>query len=298
MDFFQLKLFTLVVRYNSLSKAAEKMNITQPAASQSIARLESELGAKLFIREKRHIHLNREGSMFYTHAVNILQEMDTAVQELSEHKGKVAGMIHLQVFAASALVPKLLYDFMAAYPEVQFHMVQQLNLDEFDLCINATIDDTLPPNSEFLFEEEVMLAVPPTHRLASCEVITLAEAQHEHYIMMRKGSTLRTIANSFCHKAGFEPQVLFEADNPSLLREMISMGLGVAFLPCISWMSVIDERIKLLRITDMNCKRKIYIHVPPGRTSSHTISTFKTHALAYFKHIVESSTTNTKLPNQ
>lgn len=289
MDIFQLKLFTLVVRYNSLSKAAEEMNITQPAASQSIARLESELGARLFNREKRRIHLNREGSLFYNHALNILKEMDVAIQEISDNRGKVAGMLHLQVFAASAMVPRLLYDFISAYPEVQFHMVQQVNLDEFDVCINATSDASLPPNSELLFEEEVMLAVPPTHPLAFRESINLAETKDEHYIMLRKGSTLRTIANSFCNKAGFEPQVLFEADNPSLLREMISMGLGVAFLPCISWKSVIDERIKLLRITDMSCKRKIYMHVPSGRTASHTVSTFKQYTMEYFRKIAENA---------
>ncbi len=288
MDIFQLQLFSLVVRYNSLSKAAEEMSITQPAASQSIARLESELGCKLFIREKRRIYLNREGKLFHKHAINILKEMDIAVQEISENSGKVAGMLHLQVFAASALVPKLLFDFMAAYPEVQFHMVQQLNLEEYDICINATIDPALPPNSELLFEEEIMLAVPHTHRLAVCESINLSETKDEHYIMLRKGSALRAIANHFCNQAGFEPQVHFEADNPSLLREIISMGLGVAFLPRISWKSVIDERIKLLRITDMHCSRKIYLHVPSGRISSNTVATFKEYALSYFKNTAES----------
>lgn len=287
MDAFQLKLFTYAVRYGSLSKAAEQTSITQSAASQSIARLEAELNTKLFIREKRRIQPSRDGLLFYSHAINILKEIETAQQELSENKSKISGMLYLQVLAASALLPQLLYNFMVSYPDVQFRMVQLVQPEDYDLSISATIENHLPPSSELLFEEEVFLAVPPDHHLAPYQTIHLSETQHEHFVMMRAGSNLRQLANTFCKRTGFEPQILFEADNPFMLREMISMGLGVAFLPRVSWTSFIDEKIKLLRIADMQCVRRIYIHVPAGRTSSRTVIAFKQYAIDYFKKFAE-----------
>ena len=290
MDIDQLKLFVAIIHQDSLSGAAEQVSITQSAASQSIARLEAEMGVKLFTRSKKGLTLNQEGKLFYSHAVNILNEVEAAQQEISDTKGKVTGMLNLQVLAASALIPRLLYDFLQAYPEINFHMVQRKNVEEYDICINATANaasNELPASACQLLEEEVMLAVPAReHSFAEKDCISLNEAKNENFIMMRHGSVLRTLANSACYQAGFSPHIVFEADNPSMVREMIRMGLGVAFLPRISWNIDQDQQdIHLLHIENPECRRTIYLQTPNSRGLSRSVATFRSFAVEYFQKL-------------
>ena len=285
MDIDQLKLFVSVIQHDSLSAAAEQINITQSAASQSIARLETEVGAKLFTRSKKGLVLNQEGKLFYSHAINILNEAEAAEQEISANSGRVTGMLNLQVLAASALIPKLVYDFRQKYPDVDFHIVQHRNLDEYDVCINATSSE-LPHGAQKLLEEEVMLAVPASHHsLADRDSINLIETRNEDFIMMRRGGVLRTLANSACYQAGFSPHIVFESDNPSLVREMISMGLGVAFLPSVSWRSVQGKGIHLLHIENPPCLRTIYLQTPSRHGLSRSVATFRDFTVDYFENI-------------
>ena len=110
----------------------------------------------------------------------------------------------------------------------------------------------------------------------------LEEALNEKYIMMRQGIPLRVLCNKFCRQAGFEPKVVFEGDNPSVVREMISMSLGVAFLPCISWHNIVDKNIHLLHIEEPVCRRRAYIISPRFRRESVAVATFKAYAITYF----------------
>ncbi len=282
MDMEQLRLFVTVAHYSSMSRAASELSISQSAVSQSISRMEDELGVKLFTRKYRGLVLCEAGRSFYGHAMNILGELDDARREITEQKGTVSGTIHLRVLVASALIPRLLFEFLRLYPLVQFEMVQQHNMDDFDLSISATTEE-IPEGGEFVLDEEIVLAVPSSdHSFSARSSVRLEEARNEKYIMMRQGSPLRVLCNKFCRQAGFEPKVVFEGDNPSVVREMISMGLGVAFLPCVSWHNIVDENIHLLHIGEPDCRRRVYITSPRSRRESVAVSTFKAYAITYF----------------
>ena len=142
MDMDQLRLFVAVARSSSMSRSASELNISQSAVSQSISRMEDELGVKLFTRKYRGLILCDEGCSFFSHAINILSELDEARREIKEQKGVVAGTIRLRVLVASALIPRLLYEFLHLYPQVQFEMVESLCLTKRScwLCLQAITD--------------------------------------------------------------------------------------------------------------------------------------------------------------
>ena len=283
MDIEQLRLFASVARVGSISQASAEMNITQSAASQSIARLEKEVGAQLFLREKRRVVLNESGERFYKHIIQILHELDEACMEACESKSEVSGVILLQVFDASALMPQLLSEFSGLYPEVRYQMIQHNLNSDFDLCIDYVSEEGMPYGADLLLDEEVMIAVPRTHPLAVRTTILLSELQKDNFILMRSGTVLRTLTNRVCRQAGFEPRVVFESDNPSAVRSMISMGLGVAFLPRISWHSAVDRNIALLHISNPPCRRQLCIYPWQGHNSSPAVNVFRKYAISYFE---------------
>lgn len=283
MDIDQLRLFVAVARHESMSRAAVEMNITQSAVSQSIARLEGEVGVKLFTREKRGLRLREAGRTFYQRVNNILHELDTACLEVRESENTVSGILRLQVFTASALMPRLLSEFSKLYPEVRYQMIQQDRYTDFDLCITYVSNETPPRNADILLDEEVMLAVPNNHALAIRNVIHLQEVKNENFILMRPGTALRTLTNKACRMAGFEPRVVFESDNPATVREMIAMGLGVSFLPQISWHGAVDQKLHLLHIDVPQCRRRLCIYSPQGKKASAAVTAFRQYAIAYFR---------------
>ncbi len=285
MDIDQLRLFANVARTSSMTKTSVEMNITQSAVSQSIAKLESEIGAELFTREKRRIKLNEQGERFYKHITRILHELDDACIEASCSESEVSGVLRLQVFAASALMPQLLAEFSRLHPNVRYQMIQYNLNSDFDLCIDYVSRAGMPQGAELLLDEEVMLAVPRSHPLAVRDAVRLNELKNDSFILMRTGTVLRKLTDMVCQQAGFVPRVVFESDNPAAVRNMISMGLGVAFLPIVSWHSVVDENISLLRISNPHVRRQLCIYPWQGQSSSVTVNAFRKYAVSYFKKI-------------
>lgn len=286
MDFAQLQLFVSIVQLKTISRAAESMNITQSAASQSLARMESELGCRLFVRRKRGLELCPEGSIFYGHALKLLHEMEIAQQQLNANHQQISGMLYLRVYAASALMPQLIYNFHQAYPNVQISMKQQMSADDFDLCITTDDMGPVPHSARRLYDEEIMLAVPADHpRFSLQSTVELADIADENFIMTRSGSALRILANRLFRQAGMEPRIIFEGDNPSIVRDLITMGLGVALFPRISWQRIIDDSIHLVHLSAPPCRRSLYIYAPANRIITSTIRTFLDYATQYFSEI-------------
>ncbi len=283
MDIDQLRLFASVARTRSMSKTALENNITQSAVSQSIARLEQELGAQLFSREKKRLILKESGEKFYGHVINILRELKEAQQDFHSMQNKVSGVLRLQVLAASALMPQLLYEFSSLYPDVRYQMIQHNENNDFDLCIDYMPDEGMSGESDLLLDEEVLIAVPPTHPFAVRSSILLNELRDDSFILMRSGTVLRQLTNRVCRQAGFEPRVVFESDNPSTVRSMIAMGLGVAFVPEVSWHNVADQNIVLLHVSNPPCRRRLCIHSWQQASNRPVVDTFREYAISYFK---------------
>ena len=110
MELLQLKYFSVAAAQEHITKAAEILHIAQPALTQSIKRLEEELGVKLFDRRGRNIVLNKTGQIFYKRITPILADLENIPDEIRELAGIFRRTIHMNVVAASALIQKLLYN--------------------------------------------------------------------------------------------------------------------------------------------------------------------------------------------
>lgn len=270
MDFTQLQFFRVLARTQHMTQAAISLNLAQSALSRSLKNLEDELGVKLFDRIGKYIYLNENGTVFLRHVEVILSEYEDSKRELEDRAGAKKKTVRLSMYAGSKLLPELLRDFQSLYPDISLRIMQQGSALESVISSDITVysaDKAIDePDSVILMEEGICLAIPANHPLAGRDCIHLSEVSRELFICLYQGKGLRTITDGFCQQAGFIPNVILESDSPGTVRELISLGMGLAFIPKISWKGMgNDPSVKLVEIKSPYCSRFVIMKWQPNR---------------------------------
>jgi DNA-binding transcriptional LysR family regulator len=294
MDLLQLRYFQTVARLEHVTKAARQLSIAQPSLSQTIARLEEELGVPLFDRKGREIRLNQFGAVFLQRVERIFGELEDARHEIADLAGMEHGRIALAVVIPQIL-PDLLRSFLADHPYVSFRLFhqhssqtvqQQLEQGEIDLCITSPPIEQAGIGWTSLMKEEIYLMVPPDHRLADHTSIHLREVEHEPFVSLKPSNTMRDLTDNCCRQAGFVPRVAFEGDEPSTLRGLVTAGLGVAFISELVLRTVADPSVIVpLRIEEPRCDRIIGLAWRKEHYLSQAAQYFRDFVVQYFKRI-------------
>lgn len=294
MDLLQLKYFQVVAHMEHMTRAAEKLYIAQPSLSQSIAKLEEELGVPLFDRQGRRIHLNQFGRAFLKRVERIFRELDEGKREVADLAGLEEGSIALAV-ASTQPLPDLLSGFLSRHPHVRFRLfqqqslatvVQQLERGEIDLCVSSPPIEKPGITWVPLLTEEIFLLVPAGNPLARRGSIRLIEAAHESFIGLKPGHGLRDLMDEFCKRAGFVPDVVFEGDESATVRGLVTAGLGVTFVAAQTLPHGLPEQsMVLLRIEEPVCQRTIGLAWLEDRYLSEAARRFQQFVIEYFSRL-------------
>lgn len=240
MEFRQLQYFVEVARQRHFRRAAERLLVSQPALSQQVRQLESELGHVLLDRAGRRVKLTAAGEAFLARAERILAEVEDAKAKMQEFSGLVRGRVvvgTLQTLAELRL-PSLLTEFNRLYPGVEValweesegQMMELLNRGDLDLALAHVTGISVPPGvvTERLFSEDLVLVVSPDHALADRERVELGELREESFILAKPDSGIRSMLLNACLAEGFAPHVAFET---AALRSFAAQGLGITLIP-------------------------------------------------------------------
>ena len=115
-----------------------------------------------------------------------------------------------------------------------------------------------------------------------CFRVRLQEAAGEAFVCLKPEHSLRQLTDSFCQLAGFRPQVVFESDEPSTIRGLIRAGLGIAFVPALSWRGSVGSAVVEISIKEPICQRTIGLSWQAGRSLGRAAEEFRTFAVTYF----------------
>ena len=292
MEWPQLQYFREVAEQEHFTLAAQRLSLSQPALSRSIAGLERELGVPLFDRQGRSVRLNRYGKAFLTHVQRAIAEVDEGQRELADMVGPVKGTVAIGFIhvMGARLLPLLLRRFRANHPAVDFKLSQggtaalleQLRSGETDLCLMATHPDLPDLRWVHLFDEEIFAIVPPDHALADRESIRLAELADEPFISFLPGWGLRQMKEELCLQAGFTPRVAFEGEEVGTVHGLVAAGLGVALIP--RTFAPREARAAWLRVSEPRCKRAIGVAWIEGRYLSAVATLFRDFIVDSFRN--------------
>ncbi len=244
MEIHQLRYLCAVVQTGSFSRAAEKCHVAQPSLSQQILKLEEELGEPLFNRNGRRITLTAAGRMLSDRAVRILDELQQARREVVSARGLSGGRISIGALPTIApyLFPRLLKDYCARYPDVAVTAVEDTTASLLELVDKGEVDIAFasPPiedarfELEKLFTEELLLALPEGHALASKKRIRTADLEPERLILLKEGHCLSDQVLSFCDRHAVHPRVMFRSAQIETIRGLVLAGLGVSLIPAMA----------------------------------------------------------------
>lgn len=289
MELLHLKYFQTVARTEHMTKAAKQLNIVQPSLSRTITSLEKELGVELFTRNGKGIQLNSNGKIFLETVDETLSVLENGKKRLLDLNKKSDLEIKLLVSAGSNTLANLIVEFKKIYPNVTFklhqHTSSDLDVNDFDFYISTTLEEIKNPTSITLLEEELLLCIPSNHSLACKSHIFLEEVSNESFIAFESNKPFRKISDTLCLYAGFKPNIVFESNVPSIVRELISAGLGISFIPKISWNLPSDDSIKFLHIIDPPCKRYLNISWEHDNYIGTYANLFRDFAVNYYSNL-------------
>ncbi|WP_340394608.1 LysR family transcriptional regulator [Paenibacillus sp. FSL E2-0177] len=296
MDLLSLRYFQTVAKLENMTLAAEILQISQPAISKMIKNLEGELNVKLFDRTGKYIRLNEYGKRFLVKVDLALQTLEEGKTELLDLSERPTGTVVIFIQAGSYLLPDMITLFRQKYPEAQFKLLQQdqeiSRYPAFDLCISSTPLKIPGTVSTPVLTEEILLAVPNEHRLATRKSVRLNELAEDGFISLKIGKQLRETTDSLCHAAGFAPRIIYECDEPSMVRSLVRSGLGVSFIPAVTWGGSQGSSVVLLPIEEPISTRTIEISWYTNRYMTNVAKKFKAFVEDYYKQLKEDKLKN------
>ncbi|WP_050029247.1 LysR family transcriptional regulator [Verrucomicrobium sp. BvORR034] len=275
MELHQLRYMVAVARTGNFSRAAQTCHVSQPSLSQQIQKLEDELGERLFDRLRRHAKLTQAGERFLPRAVRILEEMDAATREARAANDLDQGRITVGVLPTIApyLLPKLIAAFSAKYPGVQVVVHEDTTARLRELTAACEVDiaiASLPLQDERfevreLFDEELLLALPTSHRLVNQKKIIPEDLLEEKFILMKEGHCLGDQVLHFCHRQDFHPQVSCRSAQMETVQSLVQSGMGITLVPRMALQE--DRSVKPVyrSLSDPSPKRTIVAFWPKQR---------------------------------
>ncbi len=265
MELRHLRYFVAVAEKLNFSRAAEGLNVAQPAISQQIRVLETELAVQLFDRIGGKVTLTRAGAALLPHALRILAAVETARREVLELNTLTRGTASLGAppTVSGNRLPAELIGFKQRFPGLEVllreagteRLLAQVEAGELDLAIVVT--DRLPPLVEQLpyLEEQYVLAVSARHPLAAAGAVRLADLAAEPFILFPESYKLREVTLSACRAAGFEPKVALDGGAMQSALEFVASGLGVALVPELALERA--QGIRGLPVADQDLSRRL-----------------------------------------
>jgi LysR family transcriptional activator of glutamate synthase operon len=243
MELRQLRYFAAVARHRNFTRAADELHLAQSALSQQVRRLEAELGVELLNRTTRRVELTEAGEITLGRATRILSEVEALGSELDELGGLLRGQLRVggMLPAGGVDLPALLVSFDELHPNVEIvmregtatEMVERLWSYELDAAIAMFEADEVPEGlaHELLGSEQLVLAMATSDPLAGRKRVRLAELDGRPLVTFRPGAAVRAASDRAFARAGVSPRVAFETNDLSMMRAVISRGLGVAIVP-------------------------------------------------------------------
>lgn len=239
MTLDQLRYFQTVCKYNSVSRASEYLNISQPSVSNAINKLEAEFGTMLFTRQNKRLILTKEGMLLLELANDLLLKADYTLQAMKELSDNKTLNLGVPPMLSSFILPILYGDFFKNYPDFKINILEDDRTGLIRMLEDHRINMAFLPHdgpmdarlkSQPLIEFDNVCCVSKYHRLSQKETLTIEDIKDEHLVLF-KNSFFQTerILERF-KQSGYNPNILLNTAQVTTMQNMAASGLAVGFI--------------------------------------------------------------------
>ena len=265
MNLRDLKYLVSLVEHEHFGRAADACCVSQPTLSMQIKKLEETLGVQLIERKNRSFILTEVGQEIAKKAGEILYHVDVMKDLAKQSKDPYQGELKVGVIPTLApyLLPYLVSGLSRCFPNLKIYWVEKQTALLLEELHQGKIDAAFLalPQAEFglltqpLFEEEFLLAVPPSHALGQRKMVKAEEINQDELLLLGEGHCLRDQALSFCQQVNVSVAKKFEATSLETLRYMVASKLGVTLMPKLA--SKIEDGLHYLSFSGLRPSRTI-----------------------------------------
>lgn len=279
MDIKQLEVFLAIYEECSISKAAERLNATQPGTSVRIANLEEELGVTLFQRNARGVTQTAAADLLFQHATQIIHLLNNAVKEIRTLSRELSGNICIGIppTLSSAITAPVLMKFTQQYPRVNIRIIEEYSASLLDLLENRTIDAAFTiyipdrPSVKFtpVYQDRFVVISGPQHQFPRSELIALNAPPYFNIITPSLCHGLHSLLDEPLKTGQIVAKRSMQVDGLAGLFEFVRQSNWIALLPFAAAASAaVSHGLKFNRVKSPEIGIQYYI------------STTRTHALS------------------
>lgn len=240
-DLQSLRVFMLVAKYGSLTRAADHCQLTLSAVSKRIAELESISDCSLLTRHARGIELTAAGQGLLKHAAQVLELVNRMANEMGDYAIGVRG--HVRIWANTSAIVQFLPDdlrqFLTENPSVKISLEERLSHEIVEAVSTGKADlgifaDNVPApllNRKLYRHDELVLLVPAQHRFSQLQKIAFVDTLDEEYVGLNEGSSLLARMRDAALAAERVLRLRIQVTSFDGICRMIEGGLGIGILP-------------------------------------------------------------------
>ena len=284
MDINQLEVMVAVARERSFSRAAEVLGRTQPAVSQSIRRLETELGEMLFDRSSKDGTLTAAGEVVLDYARQMLNLRHHTVSAVNELRDVKRGKITLSanehtVFAVLPIIAK----YQAAHPEVKVEVRRgvasripdEIALRDVELGVLSFKPKDRGLVAVSIGTDELVLIVSKRHRFASATEVSIADFGSEHFIAHNARSPYRQLVIETFEQHNIKLNISVELPSLEAIKRLVESGTGIALVPRSTVISEVKNgSLVATRVRELKLTRNLNIVYRRNAALSHAAKEF------------------------
>lgn len=288
MEMHQIRYFLAVARELNFTRAAERCNVTQPALTRAIQKLEEELGGLLFRRERSLTHLTDLGQLMRPHLEQVLKEAETATSTAQSFLKLKDAPLNLGIMCTVGPMRFVgfLNRFRTENPGIELSMAEETPARLAELLMEGKLDIAVmaQPGSfderfvvQRLYRERFVVAFPPGHRFEQRNALTVEDIAGESYLS-RINCEYRDHLRSLCSERQVEIRVTYRSEREDWIQTMVTAGLGICFLPEFS---PVLPGLRCRPLIDPEVARDVSLVTVAGRRYSPAVATFIRAIRAY-----------------
>lgn len=286
IDLNAVNIFLTVAEYNSFSEAGRKLNLSQPAVSQSIHNLEHQFGVQLFIRRGRSVRLTEAGQLLHGLGQELLTNANRMEETMHSLQGTVVGEMTIGCSTTSGkyLLPGLIAKFRQRYPQLRINVtvtgrdsvIRKIISGDFPLGVSSKLIEHSDLEYQDFFTDDVILIVPKDHRWARFRHVYPDDLLEEPIILREDVAGTREVLMEGLRQHDILPDMLNVAmtlGNAEAIEMAVEEDLGISFISRLAAQRGLElGRIVEVAVEGMQLKRKIFLvrnrRFPPTRAQA------------------------------
>ncbi|MGE5381615.1 MAG: selenium metabolism-associated LysR family transcriptional regulator [Methylocystaceae bacterium] len=291
MNLSLLETYIKVVEYHNLSRAAQDLNLSQPAVSKQIQSLEEQFGTLLLERCGRRLRTTEAGEALLYAARDVIKSVERMKTTMEEMAEAGVGTLHLGASSIPGqyLLPPVIKSFKEKYPQIGLYLEvsdtekigAQILARELDLGVVGAQMDNRKLDSFAWKEDHLLVAAPNGHHLASQAISTLEQLCDEPWIFREKGSGTRQLMEDLLLAAGLKKDnlsVVAELGSTEAVLAAVEAGMGISLVSNWAAQRAADSgRVITLKVDHIKQTRSFYVIYPKQKNRRPVVQLFIEH---------------------